>query len=143
MDTKDIVRYNTSPEINEKIDEEIKESLNHYYNNRSEIDKRLWELDREWDVERILELNAATLAFLGLWKGLTRNKFWLALPVAVTAFLGMHATQGWCPPVSLLRKLGFRTRSEIDKERYALKTIRGDFKYLLDVPNLAWDAVNK
>jgi hypothetical protein len=46
-------------------------------------------------------------------------------------------------PLGYFRKLGFRTRAEIEKERYALKAIRGDFKYLLDVPNAVWNAVNK
>ena len=35
--------------------------------------------------------------------------------------------QGWGPPVPLFRRLGFRTRAEIARERYALKGIRGDF----------------
>ena len=140
---KDIVREATPPEINKKMDIDIRQHLNQYYNDPSKIDRRLYELEDEWDIERVLELNAAVFAFTGIWRGLTRNKLWFALPVAIAAFLGLHATQGWCPPVTLLRKLGFRTRSEIDKEKYALKAIRGDFKYLLDVPNVAWDAVNK
>ena len=45
----------------------------------------------------------------------------------MTGFLFQHATQGWCPPVPLFRKLGVRTRSEIDREKYALKILRGDF----------------
>jgi len=143
MENKDIVRENTAPEINQKIDTEIRDNLNKYYHDRSEIDKRLWELDREWDIERILELNAAAISFMGIWRGLTQNKIWLILPLAVTTLLATHAVEGWCPPVVLFRRLGFRTRAEIDKEKYALKTIRGDFKYLLDVPNVAWEAVNK
>jgi hypothetical protein len=143
METKDIVRENTSPSINQEVDNDIKENLNHYYNDPSQIEKRLCELDHEWDIERVLELNAAMFTFMGLWRGLTRHRLWLALPIAVSVFLGLHATQGWCPPITVLRRLGFRTRMEIGKERYALKAIRGDFKYLLDVPNVAWNAVNK
>jgi hypothetical protein len=30
--------------------------------------------------------------------------------------------------VPVLRRLGFRTASEIDHERYALKALRGDFE---------------
>jgi hypothetical protein len=30
------------------------------------------------------------------------------LPALVTAFLFQHAVQGWCPPVPILRRLGFR-----------------------------------
>ena len=143
MESKDIVRENTAPEINQKIDTEIHENLNKYYHDRSAIDRRLWELEREWDIERVLELNAAAIGFMGIWRGLTQHKLWLILPLAVTTLLATHAVEGWCPPIVLFRRLGFRTRAEIDKEKYALKTIRGDFKYLLDVPNVAWEAVNK
>ena len=39
-----------------------------------------------------------------------------------------HAVQGWCPPLAVWRRLGVRTQSEIDEERYALKALRGDFR---------------
>ena len=42
-------------------------------------------------------------------------------------FLLQHAVQGWCRPVPIFRRLGIRTASEIDAERYALRMIRGDF----------------
>jgi hypothetical protein len=45
----------------------------------------------------------------------------------VLTFLFQHAVQGWCPPLPVLRRLGVRTRKEIDRERYALKALRGDF----------------
>jgi hypothetical protein len=38
-----------------------------------------------------------------------------------------HVIEGWCPPLAILRRLGFRTSSEINRERIALKTLRGDF----------------
>jgi hypothetical protein len=38
-----------------------------------------------------------------------------------------HAVQGWCPPLPILRRMGFRTAREIDTERTALKALRGDF----------------
>ena len=54
----------------------------------------------------------------------------LVLPALVAGFLLQHALQGWCPPVPLFRHLGFRTASEIDQERTALKALRGDFRTL-------------
>jgi hypothetical protein len=51
----------------------------------------------------------------------------LVLTLAVLGFLLQHAVQGWCPPLALLRRLGVRTRREIDAEKYALKALRGDF----------------
>ena len=33
----------------------------------------------------------------------------------------------WCPSLSALHRLGIRSRQEIDEEKYALRTLRGDF----------------
>jgi hypothetical protein len=95
---------------------------------RAVIRHRLAELDREWDIERMLELNAATVSLLGLALGATVSRRWYALPAVVAAFLAQHAVQGWCPPLPIFRRLGVRTQSEIDQERYALKALRGDFR---------------
>jgi len=35
-------------------------------------------------------------------------------------FLLQHGMQGWCPPLPILRRLGVRTRGEIDREKYEL-----------------------
>ena len=91
------------------------------------IDRRLAELDREWDIERTLEANAATVSLIGSALGFAVDRRFFALPVVVAGFLLQHALQGWCPPVPLFRHLGFRTATEIDHERYALKALRGDF----------------
>jgi len=93
------------------------------------IERRLHELDREWDIERVLEANAATLSVAGTLLGLFRSRRFLILPAAVGGFLLQHALQGWCPPVPLLRRLGVRTQTEIEAERYALKALRGDFVF--------------
>jgi hypothetical protein len=42
--------------------------------------------------------------------------------------------------VPLFRRLGFRTASEIDEERYALKALRGDFADLPRGAELRSDA---
>ena len=72
-------------------------------------------------MERVLEVNASTLALSGLVLGATVNKKWLLVPCVVLSFLLQHGLQGWCPPLPLLRRLGVRTRGEIDREKYALK----------------------
>lgn len=92
------------------------------------IDQRLAELDREWDIERTLEANAAIASLVGLTLGATVDRKWFLFPVVVAGFLLQHAVQGWCPPVPVFRRLGFRTQTEIDEERYALKALRGDFR---------------
>jgi len=101
--------------------------LSYFAAHPSKIASRLEELDAEWDLERAIEMNASALAFAGIALGALHDKRWLILPAAVTAFLFQHAVQGWCPPVPVLRKLGFRTVYEIDEERNALKALRGDY----------------
>lgn len=92
------------------------------------ITRRLAELDREWDIERVTMLSATIDAFATLGIGVWRGRRWL---VGGLAFLGAamlaHVVVGQCPSLPLYRRLGFRTRDEIDYERYALKLLRGDF----------------
>lgn len=98
------------------------------------IERRLRELDREWDTERVLEALAAGFALSGLLLGSTVHSRWYALPTVVAAFLLQHAVQGWCPPLPVIRALGVRTVAEIDEERYALKAARGDFDIVRSQP---------
>lgn len=128
---EDRVRANTKPEINERIDREMERRLRFYaVQDPAVISERLAELDREWDIERLLEANVATLSLLGVLLGVSRSRIWFLLPLVVSGFFLQHAIQGWCPPVPLLRSLGARTRLEIERERYALKWLRGDFDRL-------------
>ena len=125
--TVDRVPLNTSEEINQRIARETNRRVHFYAANPIGIERRLRELDEEWDIERVLEANAASLAFAGTVLAATVHKRWLMLPVLVTGFLFQHATQGWCPPVPILRRMGYRTAREIETERIALKALRGDF----------------
>jgi hypothetical protein len=125
--TKQRVRRNTDASINRRIDDQLENAIRYYSVHLEDIDSRLKELDEEWDIERMIEANASTLALAGTVLGITADKRFLALPAIVTAFLLQHAIQGWCPPIPILRRLGFRTADEINRERYALKAVRGDF----------------
>ena len=98
---------------------------------RDAVERRLRELEDEWDVERVLQLNASLLALTGVVLGTLVDRRFLALPAVVFSFFAQHALQGWCPPVPVFRRLGIRTAREIERERYAVKTLRGDFD---DVP---------
>lgn len=125
----DRVRAHTDSEILDRIDRGIENQIQFYATqSKAAISDRIEELEREWDIERLLETNASALAFSGVVLGLTVNKKWLLLTGGVLAFLFQHAVQGWCPPIPLLRRAGIRTRSEIDREKFALKALRGDFE---------------
>jgi hypothetical protein len=118
----DRVRSSTASHVNEEIDHQTDINIHHYKGkSRAEILERIQMLDKEWDIERVLEVNASTLALSGLILGLTKNRKWLFLPGIILPFLLQHGLQGWCPPLPLLRRLGIRTRGEIDREKYALK----------------------
>ena len=125
----------TGEASNRQIEADIADSVRWHASHADRIDNRLRQLDEEWDIERTLEANAATLAFTGTVLGALADRRWLAVPVVVTAFLFQHAVQGWCPPLPLLRRWGFRTSREIETERYALKALRGDFGPIGPGPN--------
>ena len=141
MTHPDLVRSRTHPAVNARIDRETLARLRDYAGRGDEIARQLQRLDREWDVERVLQVNGALIGLVGMALGITRDRRWLVLPGAVLAFLALHASDGWCPPVSVLRRLGVRTRREIERERYAAKGMRGDFEGAAGRSQAAWRAV--
>jgi hypothetical protein len=138
--TRRRVPAHTAAHINRRIDDQIDRNVRYFSAHPEAIDRRLVELDQEWDIERMIEANAATLALLGTVLGLKNDRRFLLLPALVTGFLLQHALQGWCPPVPILRRLGFRTSDEINRERYALKALRGDFQSVADKKTAATSA---
>ncbi|MBA3238605.1 MAG: hypothetical protein H0T62_09710 [Parachlamydiaceae bacterium] len=133
MECKDVdrVRCCTCAEINKKIDVGMITSLKKYsVLPKAEISARIIELEKQWSIERRIELSASILAFIGVILGAFVHIFWLLFPILIISFLALHAIQGWCPPIPFLRKLNIRTRREIDWEKFALKFIRGDFENL-------------
>jgi hypothetical protein len=120
------VAMNTEEEINRRIRKELEACVYYYAQWPEEIGNRLDELDREWDIERLLETSAGIFSLAGVTFG-SMHRRWFVLPALVGAFLLQHAVQGWCPPMSVLRRLGVRTSREINHERFALKALRGDF----------------
>lgn len=129
--TVERVPQHTDEAINQRIRLQTEENVARFATaDARDIEARLGELDREWDVERTLEANAATACLVGLALGATVSRKWFIFPGVVASFLLQHAVQGWCPPLPIFRRMGIRTASEIDYERYALKALRGDFDQL-------------
>ena len=139
MDTSSTGRVpaSTAPHVNAKILDQTRASIARFGADRAAIARRLAELDREWDIDRVTMLSATLAAFATLALGLWRGRRWFAgglmllgaSPLAPTAI-------GQCPSLPLYRRLGFRTRDEIDWERYALKALRGDFTGLERAPDV-------
>ena len=87
-----------------------------------QIDRRLQELDREWDMERTLEANAATAVLVGVTLGATVHRGFFFFPAVVAGFLLQHAVQGWCPPMPRLPPYGRpHPNQRIEQEKYALR----------------------
>ncbi len=121
------VNLNTAHDLNQKIENQTERNIAYYAANLAEIDTRLDELDREWDIERTLETHAAAVSLVSVAMGTLVSRKWFFIPALVGGFLLNHAVKGWCPPLSIFRRMGVRTQTEIDRERYALKALRGDF----------------
>lgn len=122
----DRVRYFTTNKINQNIDVKAQRIIRGVISmGPEEIRKRLKELDKEWDIERMLMLNFSVLVFAQLLAA-RKNPKWLWGPLIQTPFLFMHSTLGWCPPSLWFRPMGFRTRKEINAEREVLTSILRD-----------------
>lgn len=127
----DRVRAHTDPDVQHEIDRAAIARVAECRDaGHAELTRRIHEIEHTSDIERVLEINAATLALTGVLLGAFKDRRLLVLPVIVLGFLLQHGLQGWCPPVPLFRKLGVRSRQELDAEKYALKALRGDFASL-------------
>jgi hypothetical protein len=132
------VPAHTSTNVNQRIQGRTLHDVSRYIGaDPVFIDERIHELEREWDIERTLEANAASVALIGLALGVAVDRRFLLLPAAVGAFLLQHALQGWCPPLPLFRRLGIRTSREIHDEILALRILRGDFLERTESPERA------
>jgi hypothetical protein len=128
----DRVRANTWPGVNERLDTEAQLRLGRAAASGSSDDltRQVAQLDYEWDFDRVLETEASLMGLIGLALGVTLDKRLLVLPGVVATMMLLHASHGWYPLLPLFRRLGVRTRNEIDQERYGLKGLRGDFAAL-------------
>ena len=128
--TVDRVPEQTAEHVNERIRLRMRDRVARLATaGPAAVAARLEELDREWDTERTLEANAATLTAVSSALALLVDRRFAVVPLVVGGFLLQHALQGWCPPLPIFRRRGVRTQAEIEQERYALKAIRGDFAH--------------
>ena len=141
------MRKVTSTKANIAIDKKILLNIRNFEDkNPEEISQRIKQLDKEWDIERVLALNMSALAICGITSSLIFNIYSIILPILLLLFFIWHAFQGWCPPIPILRYFKVRTRPEIDREKYALKALRGDFEGLSnaeDAANWAFESTKK
>jgi hypothetical protein len=128
---RDRVRDHTAPKVNERIDALTRATIDATLSQGADaVERRLAELDTEWDIDRALMVNFAVAGGAAFALGLSRysnsplfgprRKGYLYFFGAQLAFLLAHGVWGWCPPASLFRRLGVRTKGEIETERHLL-----------------------
>src|SRR5688572_32592560 len=98
----------------------IDQNVAFFQANPAGIEARNNELSEEWDVDRVLHVAAAAGSLAGLWFGLTGSRLWLVVPLALSAGALHHSLTEASPAVDIVRRLGFRTREEIEAEMMAL-----------------------
>ncbi|HUQ04269.1 MAG TPA: hypothetical protein VM261_17340 [Kofleriaceae bacterium] len=122
----DRIREHTRESVNKRIDRQTLGAVADSIGSSDEIVGRLQELDREWNVDRALMVNFAAIGGLTAamaMRNLARRGsmggwglfFWTQV-----GFLAYHAIRGWCPPLPVFRRLGFRSSREIGAEREVL-----------------------
>jgi hypothetical protein len=139
-----VVRH-TDPLVNRDImNQTVKSLLFHAYH-PGRIGRRISVLKQEWDIERAIEANAASLSLSGLIMALVFRSWWIVLlPMVILGFQLQHAIQGWCPPVSIFMRMGMRTREEVQFELYGLRILKGDFDEAHEINRLnAGDRVER
>lgn len=127
--TTNRVELNTGASVNSKFQRQLQTNITRYANaSNAQIDQRLAALEREWSIERVVELEAPTMIGLGAILGATLRRGWFALSALAASMVILHNTQGWYPLLPLLRRLGLRSQNEIEQERSALRALRGDHR---------------
>ncbi|WP_114750049.1 hypothetical protein [Pleomorphovibrio marinus] len=119
-----------STKVSKNVNKRTQKILSEYGNLSSKVNLRLEELEKEWNLEKVLAVNASAAILSGMILGAASNKKWYILPTAVAGFLLQHGFEGWCAPASVFRLFGFRRKQEIEEERQSLMALRGDYDIL-------------
>lgn len=126
----DRARRHTARSVLRRIDDDTLDHLMEVGQKPETASRRLEALDREWDIDRTIEAEAATMGLIGLALGAFVRPAFLAMPATVGAAIFLFGTRGIYPLLPIFRRLGIRTAREIERERYAVKALRGDFDSL-------------
>lgn len=126
-DTTSRVESSTAEHVNAALRVQEQVHVSHAVAGGPErIRQRLEELDREWNIERVIEVEAPMAILLGIALGVLHNRRWLGLSAFAASMVMLHSLQGRYPLLPLLRRLGVRSQNEIERERAALRAARGD-----------------
>lgn len=135
----DRVRSLTGSRFNAKIDQKTERILRGVeVMGPAEIRQRLKEVDKEWDIDRVLMVNFSIFVFAQLLAA-RKNKKWLWGPLIQTPFMFMHATLGWCPPSLWFRPMGIRTKKEIQAERGILIKLLDEYESSIEEDKASYE----
>ena len=126
----DAVRTHAPEEVNRRIDTEVERCVQHMaeQGDRSVISAYLEDLEREWDLNRVVTVAASAVGLVGWALVPARGWGWKVLGGVAAGLLLQQGLVGYGPLATVARRLGARTRREIDLEKFALKALRGDFQ---------------
>jgi hypothetical protein len=122
----DRIREHSSDSANQRIDRETRGAIEEALRSSETRRARLRELDQEWDIDRALMLNFGVVGAYSAFNAMRQLRrghigLWSLFLGVQLGFLINHAVRGWCPPMPLFRRLGFRSAKEIAAERLALQ----------------------
>ena len=118
------VPLHTATEVNQRIREETTQRLAYYREHPEQIGRRIKALNEEWDIERALATGLVVpLAPRAGARSRARTDGGSLLTAGVQSFYLQHSLQGWCPPLPMLRRLGF---PDADGDRAGARWVEGD-----------------
>lgn len=126
----DAARTHAPGEVNRRIDSEVERCVQFMaeQTDRSVIGAYLEDLEREWDLSRVVTVAASTVGLVGWALVPARGWAWKLAGGVAAGLLLQQGLVGYGPLATVARRLGVRTRREIDLEKFALKALRGDFQ---------------
>jgi len=100
------------------------------------IEERIRALDGEWSAGRVTKVALAFVVLIGAVLTAALSPWWVILPLTAGLFLLQYLfTRGsWL--TTLFQGMGYRTSSAIEHEKFALKTLRGDFRHVPTVHDI-------
>jgi hypothetical protein len=116
MIQRDRVREHSPEKFNQRIDRATQRRvLRAGGKSKAALSRHLEQLDEEWDMERVLQINASALALGGLLLGLFANRKFLILPCVVLPFFCST------PPGTGARRCLFFAVAGYERERKSMR----------------------
>jgi len=101
------------------------------------INERLTELDSEWTSGRMTKTTTAVVILAGTALVALTGQWWWVILTAVGGLLLLQHSFGrgsWLGRT--FGEMGYRTSGEVEQEKFALRTLRGDFRHLPTVHDI-------